>query len=163
MNPQAPLAPNQQALKSFEVQTLEHPADIRPQALANPFVHMAARLDGGDIMSEASEKLQQLVSACMILNKKGSMTFTVAFAPGGMNRMELSGKITAKIPEGEAASTSLFCTPDGQLTAYDPAQPQFQQPIMPAVEQPAPRTISLPERSARIIDVPSNTPTTVAA
>lgn len=149
---------NKQALKSFELQTVDHPSDIRPQALASPIVHLLARMDGGDLVEDANAKLQQLVSNCMIFNKKGEITINLKFAVGGMSRMEIVGKVTAKIPEGESAATSLFSTQDGQLTAYDPNQPQFRQETMPAVEQLAPRQVALPERGTRIIDVPTTTP-----
>lgn len=157
------MKPNdKQQLTSFETQTVSHPADIRPAALASPLVHMLARIDGGDLVADAEEKLQKLVSNCMIFNKKGEMTITIKFAPGGLKRMELNAKVTAKIPEGEAAGTSMFCTPDGQLSAYDPDQPQFKQPThpaldtpvaRPAVEAPTARLVPLPDRPTRVIEM----------
>lgn len=159
------MQPNQQALKSFETQTLDHPADIRPQALANPFIHTLARIDGGDLCADAAEKLQKLVSNCMVFNKGGKLTIEIGMKPGLRDVMELTAKVTAKIPEGEPASTALFATPDGQLTAWDPKQPQFQQPTMPAVEPPTMRVIPIAEKTTRVIDVIDTTTakTSVAA
>lgn len=145
--------PNKQALASFEEQTVLHPSDIQAAALKNPFIHMLARMDSGDLVADAVEKLQKLVSACMILNKKGEMTIKIALAPGGMNQMELLGKITAKIPEGESPGTRLFCTPNGQLCAHDPNQPQFQQPAFDAVEERPARALALEPAKPRIIEM----------
>lgn len=145
-------APNKQALKSFETQVIDHPADIRPQALASPLIHTLARIDGGDLVADGEEKLQKLVQNCMLFNKGGTLTITIAMKPGNRDVMELAAKITAKIPEGEPASTALFATADGQLTAYDPRQPQLQATI-PAVEPAAARNLAIAEKSPRIIDI----------
>lgn len=135
--------PNRQALTSFEKQTVEHPADIRPAALYSPLIHNLCRLEGGDVVADGEEKLRKLVAACMNFGKKGKLTITLEFAPSGHKSMQIKSKVTANIPEGEGSPSHLFCTPDGQLTAYDPDQPQMQQPTIPAVEEKAPRIIEL--------------------
>lgn len=138
------LAPNKQATRSLEVQHVELPSDLPLAAVQCPGTVNLCRLEGGSLMLELSDTLQTAAAASYTLTKEAEVTLKIKFKPGGARKMDIKTSISAKIPKEERASTMLFVTDDGQLTAYDPAQQRMDL-----------RVVETRDVQAKIIDVPT--------
>jgi hypothetical protein len=141
------LAANKQAEQSLDIQTIEVPADLRLAAVTSPGAIALCRLEGGGLMTEISEQLQQAAAASYNLTKKAEVTIKIKFVPGGARKMDIRASVSAKIPKEERGGTMLFVTPDGQLLAHDPDQQRMDL-----------RVVKTHDVSARIIEVEDPSP-----
>lgn len=76
----------------------------------------------GTLHDELSEKMQEVVNACMDTKRVGSLTLKINFKPGKAGELEVTDKVTASIPELERGTSIMFVTPEGNLQREDPRQ-----------------------------------------
>ncbi|TXH46079.1 MAG: hypothetical protein E6Q97_30355 [Desulfurellales bacterium] len=94
---------------------------------SNAFLAKLQRHRGGRVLSEASQRLTEVVAGVKATGKSGSLTITITVKPAAKGNMAvmLTDKITAKIPSLEAEQSFWFATDGGELTVENPAQRQF--------------------------------------
>ena len=63
MKPNAQLAPNQQAERSLDEQTIVVPADIRQAAIQSPAILALCRLEGGGLIEELAHAMLEVAGA----------------------------------------------------------------------------------------------------
>lgn len=146
------LAPNKQATRSLEVQHVELPSDLPLAAVQSPGTIALCRLEGGSFMMEISDTLQAAAAASHMLTKPAEVTIKIKLKPGGARKMDIVTSVSSKIPKEERASTMLFVTDDGQLTAYDPAQQRMDLRVVETHDVPS-----------KIIDINPEAPRDVLA
>lgn len=146
------LAPNRQAERSLEVMEVLLPSDLPLVAVHSPAVTTLCRLEGGSVITDLNDHLRQAVIAAGSLNKAAEVTLKIKMKPGGLGRMELIASVSSKIPKEERTTTSLFMTPDGQLTAYDPNQQRLDLRVVKATDVPT-KIIDVPDSPATPRDV----------
>lgn len=110
--------------------------------LISSFGVLLSELDGGDVQSEASEKLAELVQRVSQEFKGGSLTLKINVKPGGAKRaLALTATVTAKMPEAEKEATLLFATEDGLLTKQNPDQKELPLRVIDQPDRSAPKTV----------------------
>jgi isopentenyl phosphate kinase len=76
-------------------------------------------------VNEASDQLNDLVTAVRDTGRAGSMTITIDVKPqskGDVSVLSIGDKITTKMPKVEHGETIMFASADGTLTRNDPRQ-----------------------------------------
>lgn len=154
MNTQAPLAANQQATRSLEIQSVDLPQDLPVSAVTSAGSILLCRLEGGSLMQDFTEKVREAAAAAYNLSKKGKVTLELEFRPAGARRMDIVAKVTSKVPQPERHPTTHFVTADGQLPVHDPDQQRMDLRVVrtvdvdsqiidvPLDDQPAPRRVA---------------------
>ena len=92
----------------------------------NAFTQLVAILRDGELLTEASEKLCELVQAVQEHAKGGTLTLKLKITPAGKRgAMQITEELSVKTPQEEPDSTLLFATSDGILQRTDPSQKTF--------------------------------------
>ena len=96
--------------------------EITP-ANARPITDTLRHLRGGVFIDEASDALQELVRKVDETGKSGTVTIVLHVKKITRNgAMEVTDKITTKLPTEVPLTTLLFATVDGHLVTEDPHQ-----------------------------------------
>ena len=106
---------------------------------SNMFARALAEVSHGDLASQASEQLAQLVAAVGETAKKGTLTIVLEIKPRGHDsgQVEVSGTVKTSIPVPDIAP-SMFFVHEGQLVRDNPRQmklPFGDKPKAVAVNQ----------------------------
>lgn len=109
---------------------------VRPLAAA------LQEIDRGRLHQQGSDQLHELLAACLQTGKDGSLTMTISIHVGNADdrRLEVSGRVTTKLPQPAAKKSIFFVDQDGNLTRQDPTQLEFDvTPVraVPATEKAA--------------------------
>jgi len=92
-------------------------------ANARPITDILRHLRGGVFIDEASDALQKLVRAVDESGKSGKVTIELHVKKiTRSGAMDVTDKITTKMPAAEPMTTLLFATIDGNLVTEDPHQ-----------------------------------------
>ena len=86
-----------------------------------PFASVLQQIARGSAHSELSTELQRLARAVIDTEKKGTITLVLTVAPTKGDALEVSTKITTKVPQEPSASI-FFADEIGNLTRSDPRQ-----------------------------------------
>ncbi|MBK1883694.1 hypothetical protein JIN85_14850 [Luteolibacter pohnpeiensis] len=94
----------------------------------NMFAKVLGEISHGDLASQASEEMANLVKAVSETNKSGSLTLVISVKPRGHDsgQVELAGELKPKCPIKDVAPSMFFTTEHGQLVRDNPRQKQFQ-------------------------------------
>lgn len=97
-------------------------ADPKPRE-PRPFNGFLAEQRRGLTHAELSERLSELVNACIEHGKVGALTLTLKVRPTG-DMVEITDSIRVKVPEGERSASLFFVTADG-VSRQNPNQPEL--------------------------------------
>lgn len=109
------------------------------------FAKMLTHLGGGTLNEKLSEKLNEVTRKAREHGKAGEITLKLKIKPSGSigTLMDLTGKVTAKVPDGDLPGSILFSNDDGTLHVEDPRQLKLRTvapvPIRPVAAAQAAR------------------------
>lgn len=86
------------------------------------FADVLQDLRYGTLHDELSDKLQEVVNACIDTGKVGSITLSIKLKPGKSGELEIIDTVKAQIPELEKGTSIMWATPEGNLQRQDPRQ-----------------------------------------
>lgn len=76
----------------------------------------------GTLHDELTEKMQEVVNACINTGKTGSLTLQIKLKPGKSGELEITDTIKSTVPELEKGGSIMWATPEGNLQREDPRQ-----------------------------------------
>lgn len=94
------------------------------------FAETLKEIRDGDLATELSEKVRQLVEAVTATQKGGKLVLTLSVGPmkKGTNMLLVEDTVKLALPEPERESTTvMFPTEDNELTRRDPRQPKLPE------------------------------------
>lgn len=101
----------------------------KQETTSNSFVNTFCQIREGDSVSEASDKLQELVAAVRETGRPGTLTIAIKVKPGTtrgrIGTIILEDDIAAKLPKKEKDESLFFATDDNTLQRTDPNQPEL--------------------------------------
>ncbi len=109
------------------------------------FVQLLRGIGGGALADKLSEKLNEVTRKAREHGKSGEIVLKLKVKPAGTigTLMDVTGKVTAKIPDGDLPGSILFSKDDGTLHVEDPKQMKLRNiapvPIRPAAAAQAAR------------------------
>lgn len=124
---------------------------IEALIIANPFVKMFAQIRAGSAVTEATEKIGQLIGAVKRTGAKGKMTITLELTPddkGEVRGVEVDAEVKIKAPERKRKKTFFYVVGEQSLsrTGAVDDQPEFD---FDAKQAAAPASVTkLPAASA---------------
>lgn len=91
---------------------------------SNLFAMAVNEVAYGQLATDLSEELANVVRAVKRTGGKGSLTLVLTVKPRGRDsgQVELSGEVKPKIPIAPIAPSMLFATDEGNLVRENPAQ-----------------------------------------
>lgn len=94
---------------------------------SNVFLAKLQRHRGGRVLSEASQRLTEVVAGVKATGKAGSITITLTVKPAakGNSAVMLTDKVAFKVPQIEAEQSFWFASDSGELSVDNPAQKNF--------------------------------------
>lgn len=90
--------------------------------MGKQFSDVLQELRYGTLHDELTERLQEVVNACIDTGKVGSMTLSIKLKPGLGGELEITDQIKTTIPELAKGSSIMWATPEGNLQRQDPRQ-----------------------------------------
>ena len=90
--------------------------------MARQFTDVIGDLAGGEIASELTAALADVVAAVNETRKVGSLTLSIKVRPNSDSTVMVTTDIKAKAPEPPRGDTLFFTTTDGSLRRDDPKQ-----------------------------------------
>ena len=103
------------------------------------FTDVIRDIAGGELVDEATTRLNELVSQAGETGKGGHVTIKLAIKPNGRGgAMNVTYDVTSKIPQGEKLTSVMWPTPEGDLLASDPRQRTLDLKTVPAAVASAP-------------------------
>ncbi len=89
-----------------------------------PALDMIAELRRGKTAHDLTEKIHDLVAACVDTGKKGDLVLKLTFEPDpdDETRMKVTDQIAVKAPSRTVKPSLFFLTDDMSLTRTDPSQ-----------------------------------------
>jgi len=91
-----------------------------------PFAQFLQEQRNGNLHSELSEKLQELVAAVIEHDKGGTLTLTVSVKPAGNGiNLVVSDDVKCKAPEADRPVALFYADSAGNLSRRDPRQPEL--------------------------------------
>lgn len=92
-----------------------------------PFFDTAREIRRGQFLEDIADELQKVVKAVDETGKAGKLIceLTVKPASKGQGAYVIADKVRAKLPELPVGETIMFGTPEGNLQARDPRQPDL--------------------------------------
>ena len=89
-----------------------------------PALDMIAELRRGKAAHDLTEKIHDLIAACVDTGKKGDIVLKLTFEPDTDDdtRMKVTDQIAVKAPVRNQKASLFFLTDDLSLTRTDPAQ-----------------------------------------
>jgi len=109
--------------------------------MAKGFTETLREVRDGDLVTELSEKVKQLVEAVRGTQKAGKLVLTLTLKPmkKGLDMLMLEDDIKLALPEPEReTSTFMFATSENELTRRDPRQPELPGVRGVVASMPAP-------------------------
>lgn len=108
-----------------------------------PFFDTLREIRRGQILEDAADELAKAVRAVDETGKPASLTIQLTIKPASkaQGAYVITDKVRAKLPELPVGETILFGTPEGNLQARDPRQPEL--PELKSVGADAPATAEL--------------------
>lgn len=106
------------------------PEDLQRSAITSSAIATLCRIGNGDLVAELTEDIEELVSKCMSLGKKGSVSLKLSVAPDTYKKLAIKPKIELKAPKMETEFSILFATPNGQLLTRDPDQMEMDLKVV---------------------------------
>ncbi len=107
-----------------------------------PFAEFLVKQRAGSLNIEAAAALADVVTAVTETGKDGTFTLQLKVARNKAGALEVTDKVTTKLPEFSRTPTLWWADDDGNLLRRDPNQPElFDGPHAvdaPADTQPAP-------------------------
>lgn len=91
---------------------------------SRPALDVIGDLRRGKAHHDLTERLHDLIAACMDTGKKGELVLklTIEPDPDDESRMKVSDQIAVKTPQRTQKPSLFFVDTDGNLTRSDPAQ-----------------------------------------
>lgn len=91
-----------------------------------PFAAWLTEQRGGSLHGELTEKLADLVAACLEHGEGGSLVLTVKVKPNkdGVT-VTVTDEVKAKEPEGDRGAALFYADAEGNLSRRDPRQPEL--------------------------------------
>lgn len=88
------------------------------------FCKLLATIGGGTLAEKLSEKLNEVTRKAQEHGKSGEIVLKLKVKPAGSigTLVDITGKVTAKIPDGDLPGSILFAKDDGTLHVEDPRQ-----------------------------------------
>lgn len=88
-----------------------------------PFDETLRKIRRGVLINELTEQLQDIVKAVEDTGKSGEITIKLTIKKfSRMNAIDITDKVTIKLPQDQPESTMMFATPEGNLVTEDPRQ-----------------------------------------
>lgn len=111
-----------------------------------PFLEWMAEQRGGQLASEMSNALNELVDAVNMFHKSGTLTLTIKIKPAhsGEGMVFVIDDVVNKPPEAERPQIIYFIDEDKNLSRANPAQPE-----LPLREVPRPDTTNAKEAQTK--------------
>ncbi len=92
-----------------------------------PFEETAKQIRRGFFLVELAEKLAEVAQAVDATGRQGELNIKLTIKKiSRVGAMEISDKITAKIPSDPPETTMVFVTPEGNLMTQDPRQQSLE-------------------------------------
>lgn len=92
-------------------------------------------LRGGLVLVELDEKIKELVNACDLTGKGGTLTLQIKLKPrGNTGQMEITDEVKTTLPKFDRGLTMMFSTPEGNLMRDDPRQAKLDLKVLPKEE-----------------------------
>lgn len=91
-----------------------------------PFNDTLVQLRYGELHSELTDAINEVVTKVASTQKGGKITLTLAFKSGKGGQIEIADELKVVLPKEEKGSTIMFATPEGNLTRQDPRQQTFE-------------------------------------
>ena len=90
------------------------------------FNQVLAGIRGGALLSEAEEKIADVVKAVKETGRAGKVTLTLDIRELGKGgALSVTDTLIAKIPQPVRGASVFYATRDGQLVKHDPDQPEL--------------------------------------
>lgn len=88
------------------------------------FAKLITSIGGGTLNEKLSEKLNEVTRKAREHGKSGEITLKIKVKPAGSigTMVDITGKVTAKIPDGDLPGSILYAQDDGTLHVDDPRQ-----------------------------------------
>lgn len=84
------------------------------------------------VMDAAGAKFTELINAVVSRQKPGTLTLKIQIKPSTAGAMAIKADIATKKPQGIAAESLLWATPEGNLISEDPRQIKLDlKPVTP--------------------------------
>ena len=102
------------------------------------FTDTLTDIRNGDVISELTDHLREVVTRVRESGRPGSITLTLKvknMSKGAGCALAIEDDIKVKLPTTEKGTTVLFATEDGQLQRNDPRQPRLADLDRPSVTQ----------------------------
>jgi hypothetical protein len=90
-----------------------------------PFADVLTSLRRGKTHREASDLMQQLVTAVRDTHRGGTMVITLKVGRHKSGRIEIDDTVKIKLPEPERDASIYFADEDGNLSKDDPQQQEI--------------------------------------
>jgi hypothetical protein len=103
-----------------------HVTQEREMAGPKPFNDTLVQLRFGELHTELTDAINELVSKVSATQKVGKLTLTLAFKAGKGGQIEIADELKVTLPKEEKGSTIMFATPEGNLQRTDPRQKTFE-------------------------------------
>ena len=88
-----------------------------------PFDETLRKIRRGVLINELTEQMQDVVKAVEDTGKSGEITIKLTIKKfSRMNAIDITDKVTVKLPQDQPESTMMFATPEGNLVTEDPRQ-----------------------------------------
>lgn len=91
-----------------------------------PFNDTLVQLRFGELHSELTDAINEIVHKVASTQKAGKLTLTLAFKAGKGGQIEIVDEMKVTLPKEEKGSTIMFATPEGNLQRQDPRQQTFE-------------------------------------
>lgn len=89
-----------------------------------PFAEFIAELERGELNHDATKEMNALVRRVRSTGRKGTLTLTIEIKPCdvGARQVEITNKLSSKLPMPARKKNLAFTTDAGELTREDPNQ-----------------------------------------
>ena len=109
---------------------------------SNAFARLLQEQRAGDCLTDASEKLQDLILKVRERLGAGEIIIKLKLTPAAKGIITITDDVTVKLPKEDKDATLFWTTEDGTLTRNDPDQPelilrQVKSPNQPLREVPS--------------------------
>ncbi len=91
-----------------------------------PFNDTLVQLRYGELHSELTDAVNEVVTKVATTQKSGKITLTLAFKSGKGGQIEIADELKLVLPKEEKGSTIMFATVEGNLQREDPRQKTFE-------------------------------------
>ncbi|WP_169294637.1 hypothetical protein [Advenella sp. EE-W14] len=97
-----------------------------------PFEQTIQRIRSGMLCLEATEQLAQVVKAVEETGKPGELNIKITIKRlGRSGALDISDKVTSKVPKEQPITTMMFVSPEGNLLTEDPRQSKLDLKTVP--------------------------------